>query len=337
MSKRYSAAYIVATMILFCTSPILGADTKNDVNEIGNRKVAHRSIISEEKEVAIGRQYATEVERNAKLVTDPVVMEYVNRVAQNIARNSDLKVPLTVKVIKSPELNAFALPGGFLYVNSGLLQAADEEDQIAGVMAHEIAHVAARHWASQMTKSTILQYATIPLIFVPMSYPVYLGVSEAFMNGVPLAFLKFDRNAEAEADRLGIQYMYKAGYDPQSYVTFFGKIIEEERRQPGSVPKVFSDHPPTADRIIKAQQEINNILPEREQYLVSTSEFDDIRTRLNSVISPRRAQDKQENQPTLKKREPKDESTTPSTSGKDSNGTGDDQPPVLRRRDQGGN
>ena len=337
MRKMQYPVYLVLAILLCLSSPVWGADTKNDVNEIGNRRVAHRSIISEEKEVAIGRQYATEVERSAKLVTDPVVMEYVNRVAQNIARNSDLKVPLTVKVIKSPELNAFALPGGFLYVNSGLLQAADEEDQIAGVMAHEIAHVAARHWASQMTKSTILQYATIPLIFIPMSYPVYLGVSEAFMNGVPLAFLKFDRNAEAEADRLGIQYMYKAGYDPQAYVTFFGKIIQEERRQPGSVPKVFSDHPPTAERIIKAQEEIKQVLPERDQYLVSTSEFDDIKTRLNTVISPQRAQNKQENQPTLIKREPKDESTTPSTSGKDSNSTGGDQPPVLRRRDQGGN
>jgi predicted Zn-dependent protease len=204
-------------------------------------------------------------------------------------------------------------------------------------MAHEIAHVAARHWASQMTKATLLQYATIPLIFIPMSYPVYLGVSEAFMNGVPLAFLKFDRNAEAEADRLGIQYMYKAGYDPQSYVTFFGKIIEEERRQPGSVPKVFSDHPPTADRIIKAQEEIKRILPERDQYLVSTSEFDDIKARLNSTLSPLKAKNQQEDRPTLIKREPKDDSTTQPTSGKDSGSTGDDQPPVLRRRDQGGN
>ena len=227
MRKMQYVLYVAAAMLLCFSSPVLGEDTKNDVNEIGNRKVAHRSIISEEKEVAIGRQYATEVERSAKLVTDPIILEYVNRVAQNVARNSDLKVPLTVKVIKSPELNAFALPGGFLYVNSGLVQAADEEDQIAGVMAHEIAHVAARHWASQMTKATLLQYATIPLIFIPMSFPVYLGVQEAFMNGVPLAFLKFDRNAEAEADRLGIQYMFKAGYDPQSYVTFFGKIIQD--------------------------------------------------------------------------------------------------------------
>ena len=336
MRKIQFVGYFVTAMLLCFSSPVLGADTKNDVNEIGNRKVAHRSIISEEKEVAIGRQYATEVERNAKLVTDPIILEYVNRVAQNVARNSDLKVPLTVKVIKSPEINAFALPGGFLYVNSGLVQAADEEDEIAGVIGHEIAHVACRHWAAQMTKSTLLQFATIPLIFIPMSYPVYLGISEAFMNGVPLAFLKFDRNAEAEADRLGIQYMYKAGYDPQSYVTFFGKIIQEERRQPGSVPKVFADHPPTADRIIKAQEEIKQILPARDQYLVSTSEFDDIKTRMNTMAHVQRAQNKQDDRPTLIKREPKDESKTQTPSGQDSGTTDGDKPPVLRRRDSSG-
>jgi len=213
------------------------------VNEIGNRKVAHRSIVSQEREIATGKQFAAEIHRSAKLISDPVITEYVNRVAQNLARNSDLTIPLTVKVIDDPAINAFALPGGFLYVNSGLLLAADEEDQLAGVMAHEIAHVAARHWASQATRATLLQYATLPLIFTPLSYPVYLGVSKALNFGVPLTFLKFSRSAEAEADFLGLQYMYKAGCDPSSYVAFFGKVLEEERRSPGSVPKVFQDHP----------------------------------------------------------------------------------------------
>src|SRR6516225_4539488 len=220
---------------------------KNDVNEIGNRKVAHKSIISTEKEIAMGKQYATEIDHSAKIITDPVVNEYVNRVAQNVARNSDLTIPLTVKVLDSPEINAFALPGGFLYVNSGLLMAADEEDQVAGVMAHEIAHVAARHWASQITKATLLQYGMIPLIVTPMSYPVYEGASQALNLGVPLTFLKFSRSAEAEADYLGLQYMFKAGYDPNSYTAFFGKILQEERRAPGSVDKIFADHPPTAE------------------------------------------------------------------------------------------
>jgi beta-barrel assembly-enhancing protease len=236
---------------------------KNDVNEIGNRKVAHKSMISTEKEIAMGKQYATQIDHSAKIITDPVVNEYINRVAQNVARNSDLTIPLTVKVLDSPEINAFALPGGFLYVNSGLIMAADEEDQVAGVMAHEIAHVAARHWASQMTKMTLLQYAMIPMIFVPMSYPVYLGVAQAMNFGVPVAFMKFNRSAEAEADYLGLQYMYKAGYDPSSYPAFFGKIMDEERRSPGSVSSVFADHPPTPDRIIKCEQRFRRFSPRK--------------------------------------------------------------------------
>jgi predicted Zn-dependent protease len=321
---------------MFCLAalPVRGGDDKKDVDEIGNRKVAHKSIISEEKEIAIGKQYATEIDRQAKLLSDPVVNEYINRVAQNVARNSDLKIPLTVKVIDSPELNAFALPGGFLYVNTGLILAAEEEDQVAGVVAHEIAHVAARHWASQMTKMTVAQFAMIPLIFVPMSYPVYLGVMEAYMNGVPMAFLKFSRGAEAEADYLGIQYMYKAGYDPNSYVAFFGKVMEEERRVPGSMPQVFMDHPPTGDRIIKSEQEIKEILPKREQYLVSTSEFDDVKARLQQVISNRKKlKPGDTGGPTLRKRQPTDQTTTQTQPPQGTSTSGDDQPPVLKRRD----
>ena len=328
---------VVMLLAVFCLAlvPARGGDDKNDVDEIGNRKVAHKSIISEEKEIAIGKQYSTEVERSAKMLKDSVINEYVNRVAQNVARNSDLKIPLTVKVIDDPSINAFALPGGFLYVNTGLLAAADEEDQVAGVMAHEIAHVAARHWASQMTKMTVAQYAMIPLIFVPMTYPVYMGVMEAYMNGVPLAFLKFNRGAEAEADYLGIQYMYKAGYDPNSYVVFFGKVMQEERRMPGSTPQVFMDHPPTGDRIIKSEEEIKEILPKREQYLVSTSEFDDVKGRLQQVISNRKKMKSGETGgPTLRKREPTDQTTTPTqTQQAPASSGGDDQPPVLKRRD----
>ena len=318
---------LMAGLLAFTPGAFAGSD-KTDVNDIGSRKVAHRSIISQEKEIGIGKQYATEIEKQAKIVKDPVVAEYVNRIAQNIARNSDLTIPLTVKVIDSPEINAFALPGGFLFVNTGVLLAADEESQVAGVIAHEIGHVAARHWASQMTKATLLQYATIPLIFVPMTYPVYMGVSSALNFGVPVAFLKFDRNAEAEADFLGLQYMYKAGYDPDSYVSFFSKVIEEERRQPGSAAKIFMDHPPTPDRIVKCEQEIKGILPKREQYLVTTSEFDDVKSRMKTLVALNKKTEK--SGPTLKKRA-QDESTQGS-GGKDSS-QDDDKPPVLKRRD----
>ena len=278
----------------------------------------------------MGKQYASEIDRSARIVSDPVINEYINRVAQNVARNSDLTIPLTVKILDSPEINAFALPGGFLYVNSGLIIAADEEDQIAGVMAHEIAHVAARHWASQMTKMTILQYATIPLIFVPMSYPVYLGVANAMNYGIPVAFMKFNRSSEAEADYLGLQYMYKAGYDPSAYPAFFGKVMEEERRSPGSMPSVFADHPPTPDRIIKCEQEIQRILPQKNEYLVSTSEFSDIKGRLQTVLINRKKGAKAG--PTLEKRQTADNKTQTQPPNGEDDKSGD-QPPVLRRRD----
>jgi len=331
MKPSRAAAWLLVAVFLSSAVPLVGADKdkKKDVEAIGERRVARRSIISQEKEIGIGKQYANEIDHSVKMVTDPVVVEFVNRLAQNVARNSDLTIPLTVKVIDSPELNAFALPGGFLYVNSGLVLAADEEAQVAGVVAHEIAHVAARHWASQMTKATFLQYAMIPLIFTPMSYPVYMGVSTALNLGLPLTFLKFDRGAEAEADMLGLQYMYKAGYDPSAYVTFFSKIIEEDRKSPGSVPTVFASHPPTPERILKSEEEIKTILPKKEQYLVSTSEFDDVKTRLQSIMSLRKSEKKEG--PTLRKRETTDQAGTeqkPTEKGKD-----EDKPPVLRRRD----
>jgi predicted Zn-dependent protease len=328
MRTSKAVGILLLTGLLALSPGAFAGSDKSDVNEIGDRKVAHRSIISQEKEIAIGKQYATEVEKQSKIVKDPVVAEYVNRIAQNIARNSDLTIPLTVKVIDDPSINAFALPGGFLFVNTGVLLAADEESQVAGVIAHEIAHVAARHWASQMTKATILQYATIPLIFVPMTYPVYMGVSSAMNFGIPMAFLKFNRSDEAEADYLGLQYMYKAGYDPNSYVSFFSKVINEERRQPGSAAKIFMDHPPTPDRIIKVEQEIKEILPKRDEYLVTTSEFNDVKTRMKTLVALNKKTEK--SGPTLRKRAP-DESTSGSE-GKDSS-QDDDKPPVLKRRD----
>jgi predicted Zn-dependent protease len=330
MRKPRFTALLLAAIIYLSTLPCRADDKKDDVDDIGNRKVAHRSIISQEKEIAIGKQYADQIDRQAKILKDPVINEYVNRVSQNLARNSDLTIPLTVKVIDDPSINAFTLPGGFIYVNTGTILAAEEEDQLAGVIAHEIGHAAARHWASMMTKATLLQFAMIPLMFIPMTMAVYYGVMEAYLNGVPLAFLRFSRKDEQEADFLGLQYMYKTGYDPTSYVGFFGKVMDEERRSPGSMAKVFADHPPTGDRIIASEEEIQKILPKRDQYLVSTSEFDDIKARLQTVITQHKRQ-KGDSGPTLRKRESPD-STTQSGQQKTDSG-GDDQPPVLKRRD----
>jgi len=332
MTKLRLTALFLTVAICSASLPGLAEDKKDDVDEIGNRKVAHRSIISQEKEVAIGKQYADQIDHEAKILKDPVVNEYVNRVSQNLARNSDLTIPLTVKVIDDPAINAFTLPGGFIYVNTGVLLEADEEDQLAGVIAHEIGHAAARHWASTMTKATLLQFAMIPMMMVPMSAAVYYGVMEAYMNGIPLAFLKFSRKDEQEADFLGLQYMFKAGYDPNSYVGFFGKVMDEERRSPGSMSTVFATHPPTGDRIVASEQEIQKILPRRDQYLVSTSEFDDVKARLQTVISQHKKQ-KGDSGPTLRKRESKTDQTTTQSGGQQKPDQGDEQPPVLKRRD----
>ncbi len=258
--------------------------SEKDVESVGNRSVGKGvNLYSLEHEIAIGKGAAQEIERSAKLITDPVVTEYVNRVGQNLVRNSDAKVPFTIKVIDSDEVNAFALPGGFFYVNSGLILAADEEAELAGVMGHEIGHVAARHYTRSVTKGTILQWATIPLILLgPGGWGGY-GLYQGLNLAIPMGFLKFSRDQEREADYLGLQYMYKAGYDPNAFVSFFEKLQAQERRRPGSIPKIFSDHPPTPERVQKAQEEIATILPARDEYIVTTSEFDLVKARLGKI------------------------------------------------------
>jgi predicted Zn-dependent protease len=324
-------------LVLFFGVPLPVAATKwippknpmDNVYDIGNRRVAHRSIVSQQREIALGTKYAKEIERDSKIIKDPVITEYVNRVEQNIAQNSDAKIPISVHVIDSPSINAFALPGGYIFVNAGLLRAADSEAELAGVLAHETAHIAANHFGERMTKQTLLQYAMIPLIFTPMSYPVYVGLSEGLNFGIPLAFLKFSRNDEQQADFLGLQYMWKAGYDPNAYLRMFGKIMEEERTQPGSVPSIFMDHPPTTARIIKAEEEIKSILPPRQHYLESTSEFQNVQNRLDALLGNMRRNKSAENRPTLMRRGNKSETSPPKGQQQPDN----DKPPILRRRD----
>nr|MBA3915190.1 M48 family metalloprotease [Terriglobales bacterium] len=266
---------------------------KEDVNAIGNRNVGcSRGMgnwYSVEGQIAMGKQYAQQVESTAKLVQDPVVSEYVNRVGQNLVRNSDAQVPFTIKVIDADDINAFALPGGFFYVNSGLILAADGEAELAGVMAHEIAHVAACHAARQNTRGNIAQMASIPLIFVGGG--IGYGAYQAAGLAMPLTFMHFSRTFEADADYLGMEYMYKAGYDPQSFISFFEKVQAQEKRKPGTLAKAFSSHPQTPDRIEKSQQEIASILPARPQYIVSTSEFDDVKARLAAIENRRKVVD----------------------------------------------
>src|ERR1700745_1717909 len=275
-------------------------NSNEDVEAIGNRKVGKGpNFYSLEKEIALGKQLAQEVERSSKLIDDPVVTEYVNRVGQTLVRNSDARVPFTIKVIDSDEVNAFALPGGFFYVNSGLILRAQEESELAGVMAHEISHVTARHGTKNATRGQILQFATIPLLLLGPAGLAGYGLYEGLNVALPLTYLKFSRDAEREADFLGLQYMYKAGYDPNAYITFFERIQADEKRRPGTISKAFSTHPPTPERIENAQKEIARILPNRPEYIVSTSEFDSVKGRLRGIMFSRKVTDAKD-KPTLR-------------------------------------
>jgi len=322
--------------------------SEKDVNAIGNRGVGNGvNLYSLQREIALGKQAAMEVEKTARMINDPVVTEYVNRVGQNLVRNSDAKVPFTIKVIDSDEINAFALPGGFFYVNSGLILRADEEAELAGVMGHEIAHVAARHGTKTATKGELMQIASIPLILLgPGGWAGY-GLYEGLNLAIPMSYLKFTRDAEREADFLGLQYMYKAGYDPNAFVSFFEKIEAEERRHPGSIPKVFSTHPPTPDRVQKAQEEIATILPAREEYIVTTSEFDLVKARLRRIENKNKLDDKKSggDKPTLRTRTETGQPTNTSGgqqpqagSGSGSGSSDDSDPdrPVLKKRTDDG-
>jgi predicted Zn-dependent protease len=301
---------------------------KDDVDAIGARGVGKRGLgdwYSTETEMKMGKQYAMMVEQTARMVQDPIVNEYVNRIGQNLVRNSDAKVPFTIKVIDSDEINAFALPGGFFYVNSGLILAADEEAELAGVMAHEIAHVAARHQMQQMTRLQYANMATIPLIFVG-SYGIYEAASLAINLALPITFMKFSRGFESEADYLGVQYMYKTGYDPQAFITFFEKIEAKDKKQPGTLAKVFASHPPTPERIAHTQAEIKRILPMQPQYVVNTSEFDSVKARLATIQNRKKPiQSNDSTKPTLR--------TASADTNPNATTQPDDDRPTLSKRD----
>jgi len=327
---RRFCTFILAAALLI---PVSFADKKeDDPDQIGNRNVSGGvNFYSLEKEIAIGKQLATEVERQAKLIDDPIIAEYVNRIGQNLVRNSDAKVPFTIKVLDSEEVNAFALPGGFFFVNSGLILKADNEAELAGVMAHEIAHVAARHGTRQATRAQIAQIAMIAAeIAIPYGWTGYAAMQGASL-AIPMGFLKFSRSFESEADKLGLEYMYKTGYDPTCFVDFFEKIQTLEKKKPGTVSKVFSTHPPTDDRIVAAQNNIARLLKEKPEYVVNTSEFNDVKERL-MVLHNRRRIDKKEdpNRPTLR-RSP---GSGPIDSDDDKKAPSDqDERPTLKRRD----
>ena len=334
--RRISAVPVAVLAALgLLAAGAFAEDKKNDPDAIGDRDVGKGvNFYSLEKEIALGKQLAQEVERQAKIIDDPIIAEYINRVGQNIVRNSDAKVPFTIKVLDSEEVNAFALPGGFFFVYSGLILKADSEAELAGVMAHEIAHVAARHGTRQATRGELAQIGMIAMsIAIPYGWTGY-AIRQGAGLAIPMGFLQFTKAFEREADYLGLQYLYKAGYDPIAFVDFFEKIQTLEKKKPGSMAKVFSTHPMTDDRIKSAQTEIQKILVAKPEYVVNTSEFNDVRGRLNMLHNRRKVDTKQDDGRPRLRRAPgsgngpvdqNDDGTTPKTD--------DDDRPTLKRRD----
>ena len=314
----------------FTTGSALAQNKNKDPDEIGNRDVGQGiNFYSLEKEIALGKQLAQEVERQAKIIDDPIIAEYINRIGQNIVRNSDAKVPFTIKVLDTEEVNAFALPGGFFFVNSGLILKAETEAELAGVMAHEIAHVACRHGTKQATRGDLMQIGAIGASIFLGGWTGY-AIRQGMGLAIPLGYLQFSQAFERQADYYGLQYMYKSGYDPTAFVDFFEKIQTLEKKKPGTFSKVFSTHPMTDARIKAAQEEIQTILKPKPEYVVTTSEFNDVRARLAMMHNHRKLDNNMDSsRPTLRR--------SPSSNGGTDTGTStDDDRPTLKRRDDGG-
>jgi len=317
--------------------------TNEDPSMIGKRNI-NKGIIagmsgSTEKEVRIGRELAAEVDRQAKFIDDPLITEYVNRVGQNIVLHSDAKVPFTIKVIDSDEVNAFALPGGFFYVNKGLVLAADNEAELAGVMAHEIAHVAARHAMENQTKATFLEYLALGGSIFLGGIPGLIYQNTAGL-GLLGAFMKFSRSAEEEADKLGVQYMYAAGYDPTAMATMFEKLEAKNKKKPGLISRAFATHPAPPERRAAALA-LAARFPEHEEYVISTSEFQKVKARLLRLSNARAStagalpagEDGAPGRPTLKRRQPTPDDSTTNPDNGEQKPADKQEPPKLKRND----
>jgi beta-barrel assembly-enhancing protease len=313
----------VLSAALAAAPAFAGDPQKDDISKIGDRNVGKcLNLYSIEKEIALGKQLAEEVARQSKLNRDPILTEFVSRLGQNLARNSDAKMPFTFQVVEDDAPNAFALPGGFIFVNTGLVKLASEEDELAGAMAHEIAHVAARHMTCQATKGQIIGIASIPAsILLGGGLGGYAGRQASGIVS-QMGFLKLSRAAESEADYLGTQYMYAAGYDPTGAITIFEKLESLQKREPNALGRLLATHPMDADRIDKTQKEIERILPAKAEYVVTTSEYHDIRERLIAQ-EMRRKRDPQDRRPQLRV------STRPG----DTAGDTKDERPTVKRRD----
>jgi predicted Zn-dependent protease len=299
-SRIFTLAVVAA---LAMASEAMAKDARKDPEQTGARNVGKgMNFYSLEDEIALGRQLANQVERQAKIVDDPVVSEYINRIGQNLARNSDVTVPVTIKLIDDPQVNAFALPGGFVFVHTGLLLKADNEAEVAGVIAHELAHVAARHGTRQASRGQIANLASMPLIFLG-GWGGYAARQAAGL-AAPLTFLKYSRNFKREAELLGLQYIYKAGYDPAAMVDFFEKLEAMEKEKSGTMAELFRSHPVTSERAKNTQKNIQDLLKSQPQYVVTTSEFSSVKGRLQRMLARQKTGPKGESAPVLRRTGP---------------------------------
>ncbi len=310
MQSLFGRILVAAALVAAASSPARAAtgpakrqpkNAKEDVAQIGSRDVGKAvNFYSLEQDVALGRQWAQKIDQSAKIVDDPVIAEYVNRIGQNLVNNSDAKIPFTIKVIDSEVVNAYALPGGYFYVTTGLIELARDEAELAGVMAHEIAHVTARHTTRSMTRAQLAELASIPLLFLGGGWASY-GVRQAANYAIPLTMLKFSRNFEKEADFLGVQYLYKTGYDPAALMQFFESLKTAQKRNKNAIAQAFSTHPPTQKRIQSIQKTIDELLPAQRQYAVSTSEFQSVKDRIIRLRGRQRTAGADANRPRLKR------------------------------------
>jgi predicted Zn-dependent protease len=326
--KRLPAILYAGLAILLAIMPGYAERKHSDIENIGNRSVSGRifgilpNFVSFEKEIALGAQISQEFEQTARMVEDPIVSDYVDRLGQNLVKHSDAKVPFRIKVVDTDEVNAFAFPGGFFYVNKGLILAAENEAELAGVMAHEISHVCARHATERLSKGQYLQFASIPLLFIGGYWTQY-GIQQALGLGINLELLGITRDSEKDADQLGIQYLWNTGYDPNAFISFFEKLQEQEKSKPGKLAGFFRTHPFTTDRISSSMDE-QRYLPEKDSYIVNSSEFDRVKARLLAIDNAEKSEagsaTNQPKKPTLKRRTNTDggpDTTNPDDGDKD--------------------
>lgn len=273
---------LLASALVVAVVTASAADSKRDPSQIGGRNVARGvNFYSLEKELALGKQLYLEVQKQARFVDDPLLSEYINRLGQTLARNSDANFPLSFTLFEADEIEAFTLPGGYIFVSTGVFRLSDNEAELASVISHELAHAAARHATRQATRNELVTMGTVPLGL--------LGIWGSLASlGAPLAFFRFSRGFENEADLLGVEYLWKAGYDPNASVDMFERVQASEKKRPGSVSRLFMSHPLTADRIARTQENISRILPARSEYVLNSSDYEEMRARLKSLTAARK-------------------------------------------------